>query len=202
MKARYLWCDLETTGLDEHADAILECAVIVTDVDLIPIRADSWVIGMTDLARARLAENEKVRDMHTRNGLIAECERSSGTVGELDRDLERLISAFEWDEANDGKPILAGSTIGFDHKFLAIDCPVASALLHYRSLDVTPIKLMIVDVLGGRFAKAEKHRAMDDVSESLLQARCIASAMGAIAEDARAMATLGCAGLGPEPTPG
>ena len=37
MKKPLLWIDLEMTGLDENTDSILECAAVITDIELKPL---------------------------------------------------------------------------------------------------------------------------------------------------------------------
>ena len=75
-------------------------------------------------------------------------------------------------------PQAAGSTIGFDRAFMQVHLPRAHALLHYRSLDVTSLnefaKRFVPWVYEARPRGNDgvsKHRAMDDILESLEVAR-------------------------------
>jgi oligoribonuclease len=179
--ATFLALDLETTGLDPELDQILECAAVVCGEDLRPYARDDLefsyerVLTLNDRARRRLVANEFVTNMHTANGLLVACEAAEGRSGyitagtphELAFDLIKIIDSFDWTE---GKPILLGSTIRFDYSFLRVHCPEVAARFHHRQLDVTAA-ILLAKTVGGEFPKAEAHRAMPDVLESLEDAR-------------------------------
>ena len=65
---------------------------------------------------------------------------------------------------------LCGNSICQDRRFLANYMPKLESYLHYRNLDVTSIKELIVrwrpDLLGG-FRKQNTHKALDDIRESI-----------------------------------
>lgn len=172
---KYLWLDLETTGLNPEHDRILECAALITDGDLFVTDTGlerELPVNGEDLARM----NDYVRNMHTENGLLeaVRCLVVTGgkspaeALADLEADLCDMIDGIAW---ADGKPILAGATVHFDRGFLRRWCPTFEARLHHRHLDVSSLKMMVVDRTGEPFAKAEAHRAMADVVESLEQAR-------------------------------
>lgn len=186
--AKYLWLDLETTGLDHRVDRILECAMVATTGELCRFRGspkvEDPVLGRRSLIVYHGQEvlsrylSDFTRDMHTRNGLLAEIAnfgnrtKTSGNLyfGEagLEDPLHRFVDQFEWEL--DGKPVLAGATIHFDRDFIRHHIPRFEQRLHHRHLDVSSLKLMSCDVTGAPFAKAEAHRAMADIYESLGQA--------------------------------
>ena len=89
------WIDLETTGTDEEAGSILEIGLTVTDTELHPL--DGWeTLVVPDIVH--VAEMpEKVREMHTRSGLLDEdrwfCRRRrSSWASILARALSRACS--------------------------------------------------------------------------------------------------------------
>ena len=167
--AKYLWIDLETTGLDPEAEAILECAAIVTDAELNEIGEPLTMVLHVD-ETVREAANELVRDMHDASGLWLDCYAATAEPDDLDDALEALIRRYAW---ADGKPILAGSTAHFDRGFLA-SWLFVDPLLHHRHLDVSSLKLAQEDACGIPFAKSgQRHRALADVRESLELARAI-----------------------------
>ncbi len=65
---------------------------------------------------------------------------------------------------------LCGNSICQDRRFLARYMPKLESYLHYRNLDVSSIKELVVrwrpDLLGG-FKKENTHQAMDDIRESI-----------------------------------
>lgn len=164
---KYLWLDLETTGLDPSRCRILECAALITDAGLCPVEGTlDVVLWQPSFALARM--DDYVREMHTKNRLLDDVARSHKSESWLDERLCNLIDGLEW---QDGKPILAGASIHFDRGFLKQWCPTFEARLHHRHLDVSSLKAMRVDLTGKPFAKAEAHRAMTDAVESLEQAQ-------------------------------
>lgn len=186
--ATFLWLDLETTGLDPAEEAVLECAYVITDKDLIELAAGERVFYM----HRRAFETDRygnipeidpyVLKMHTENGLWEEAAASAhgyAAHGALEEFLLAAIGTVEWDgnepaDKADAKrlPILAGSTIKFDHSFLRVDAPrfANDEVIHYRQLDITAT-ILLAKTVGVTFAKAEAHRAMADVRESLENAR-------------------------------
>lgn len=178
--ATYLWLDLETSGLNPHRDVILECAALATDSQLrlvAPKQNVDMVLWADNLAYDRA--DEFVQQMHTSNGLWEECLQSQHHERHLGDALLRLVDHFEW---TDKKPILAGATVHFDRGFLRVDLPDFESRLHHRHLDVSSLKMAFRDAANKPFTKAEAHRAMADVQESLGQARELYSLIGGLGE--------------------
>lgn len=171
-KAKYLWLDLETTGLDPDDASILECAAIVTDGDLVPIGSGlEMVLRYTreDLQMDRPYISNYVLEMHAKSGLWEACHASTINHVNLTVGLNQIIDAHEWAE---GKPILAGSTIHFDRKFLVEWCFATHEKLHYRMHDVSSLRMAAIDLFGRDYPKStELHRARADIEESLRLAR-------------------------------
>ncbi len=70
--------------------------------------------------------------------------------------------------------MLAGSSIHFDHAFLAVHMPRFAARLSHRHYDVSAIKLFCQSLGADKFPKAEAHRAKDDIAESIAHAKACA----------------------------
>ena len=166
MKARYLWLDLETTGLEPDDNLILECAAFASDERLEPVGGEMCMI----LYCPEPMGNDFVRDIHARTGLWDDCKRSTKTIVDLESALLTMIACFDW---QDEQPILAGATINFDRGFLREHCPDVASKLHYRLFDVRPITLLAEEAAGVNFRKSEAHRAWPDVQESIAQARVV-----------------------------
>ena len=70
---------------------------------------------------------------------------------------------------------LCGNSIGVDRRFLDQYMPELDHYLHYRSIDVSSLKELCrrwyPDVYSKRPGKAEHHRALDDIRESIAELR-------------------------------
>lgn len=170
---KLLWLDLKTTGLDPQRHTILEVACRLADFerpfetsnDAGPYEAVSFHHDPATGLYEKL--DPIVVEMHTKNGLWAACVKSAQTVGDIERDLLEIVPEAQGDD----RLILAGSTIGFDMSFLRVHMPTLAARLHYRLYDVTSVKLFCQSLGMPKFPKAEVHRAMPDVLESIAHAR-------------------------------
>ena len=113
-----------------------------------------------------------VRTMHRRSGLIDEIPASTTSVAAA----EAAVLAFVGEHvAHPGTAPLCGNSIGMDRRFLVRYMPALDAYLHYRSIDVSSIKELCrrwyPDVYKRRPGKAEKHRALGDINESVAELR-------------------------------
>ena len=176
----FLWLDLETTGLDPHKCHILEWAAVLAEDDregdMSPVEQFSGVIGF-DADRVILNDNADVVDvpgvdpfvvkMHIENGLWEECVFSEdNTLEEADEFLAGLCERLGG-KTNPGSIVLAGSTVHFDLGFVRVHMPRFAAYLSHRCFDVSTLKMAERDWAGEKFKKAEAHRALPDVLESL-----------------------------------
>lgn len=165
----YLWLDLETTGLEPERDAILEVAVLATDEHLVRVSAAcSWVVQQEP---AMLRMDQYVSTMHTKNGLLDELRSAPFRL----EGVEDCLMAFvrEVFPKPPEQPILAGSSVHFDRSFIKHHMPHFDAMLHYRLFDCRPLQMAAQTAWGMSFPKAEAHRALADVRESLGYARRI-----------------------------
>jgi oligoribonuclease len=164
------WIDLEMTGLDPAEHAIIEIATLITDNDLdvvaegpeIIVHADETYLGrMIDV----------VRDMHTKSGLVEKVRLSTVNV----RDAERETLGFlrQWLRARSAP--LCGNSIWCDRMFLKLQMPAIDEFLHYRTIDVSSFKEVAtrwnVAAIAGAPRKGDKHRALDDIRESINELR-------------------------------
>jgi len=162
---KLLWLDLETTGLDPRACSILEIVVMQADFAT-PFEAEPRYHAIFRHDGTGLSTF--IRDMHTKNGLLAECEASWLCVEEADEALSVLLLQPE-------SSVLAGSSIHFDLGFLREHMPKFAKLLSHRLYDVSAIKLFCESLGMPKLPKAEAHRAQADVLESIDHAqRCAA----------------------------
>ncbi len=163
--------DLEMTGLDPTTDVIVEIATLITDDDL------RLVAGGPDLVINQPPEilatmPDIVRDMHTKSGLLKAIETSTATL----TDARDATMEFLHEHIHEARSVpLCGNSIGTDRRFLAAYLPDIEEFLHYRSVDVSTVKELAKrwhpSIVSGAPKKAEGHRALDDIRESVAELR-------------------------------
>lgn len=163
--------DLEMTGLDPTVDVIVEIATVITDDDLnLVAEGPNFVIHQPDDVLDRM--NDVVREMHTSSGLLAAIRSSTVSLEQAGR----ATMEFLTEHIPEPRTVpLCGNSIGTDRRFLAAYLPQIEDYLHYRSVDVSTLKELIKRwnpaILDGAPAKAEGHRALDDIRESIEELR-------------------------------
>jgi oligoribonuclease len=166
-----VWMDLEMTGLDVETDQILEIATLITDDKLVIVaEADPLVLSCPE---PRLeAMIPVVREMHDKSGLTAEVLRSSLTIEEAEH---RTLAFIREHVPDQGASPLCGNSIGYDRRFIAKFMPTVDRYLHYRCIDVTTItclaSLWAKQTFEAEPPRSERHRALDDIRESVAQLR-------------------------------
>ena len=167
-KDNLVWIDLEMTGLDPGRDVIIEVAVLITDGDL-KIIADG-----PDLAIHRSDDELSVmnawnRRTHHGSGLIKRVKSSDVTIEQAEADILEFVQ--QW--TVEGKSPLCGNSVHQDRRFLYGEMPKLIDWLNYRIVDVSTVK-----ELANRwypeleqFVKQERHRALDDIRESIDELR-------------------------------
>lgn len=176
---KYLFLDLETTGLDPEKCAVIEIAAVVTDYkfDAIPGRALNALVRQNVEG---LKFEPGALKLHAETGLLLEWIRASesGISGALltsDDVSSRLLYEVLPPAPKGGAPaavdrlILAGNNVeSFDRRFLQRLAPAVCERLHYRTLNVSSVRELVASALDTT-ADAIKprgpgqHRAMVDV---------------------------------------
>ena len=168
-KSNLVWIDLEMTGLSPQNDRIIEIATIVTDIHLsIVAEGPELVVHQSDERLDGMdAWNKKT---HSESGLIDQVRASD--IDE--KEAERRTLAFLRRYATKQRSPLCGNAICQDRRFLDRYMPQVSAYLHYRHLDVSTIKELArrwrPDLTSNQ-NKNSRHRAMDDIRESIEELR-------------------------------
>ncbi len=184
---RLCWIDLETTGFTElnkksvYRHKILEIGALVTDHQFKEIARLSIVIHH-DLVDVVELCDDVVMKMHTQNGLFQDMQKACVSLEEA----ETLLINFLIDNGIErkGSP-LCGSGIGFDRIFIETHLPALNDHLHYRNLDISAVKEFI-KTIDHSFEPKKRlaHRAMDDIVESVIEAKTYRSLIAPALEKA------------------
>lgn len=171
-----LWIDIETTGLSVREDVILEIGLAATDRWGDIVAEKSWVIHNDNafFQKALRGMPPVVEDMHKTSGLLADMKVLGLPYEQVE---DEVIAWLEENVPGDvrGKMPMAGSSVGFDRKFIEEDYPAFLDFWHpYRVIDISTIKELCKLTNPELYAKAPnqnkadaKHRALDDLHASI-----------------------------------
>jgi oligoribonuclease len=175
LPSHFLWLDMEMTGLDVEKERPIEVAALITDQKLQEVAKYHAVIFQPQSLLDRMDDWNKTH--HGKSGLLDHIPMGK-SMEVVDRELAEMIeSVFHGERA-----ILAGNSIGQDRLFIDHYLPKTAALLHYRLLDVSSLKVVFQTMYGKFFDKKESHRALDDIHESINELKYY---MGFISDDPR-----------------
>ena len=157
---KMFWVDLEMTGLDEAVDKILEVAVIVTDLNFETIETYHRIVRHPQDVLDKM--NDWCKATHGKSGLSALV--PNGIPLET---VEQELVALGARHFPAEKIVLCGNSVGNDQRFILKHLPEFSKKMHYRVVDVTSLKEIFRSKWDVNVAKAEGHRALDDIHESI-----------------------------------
>jgi oligoribonuclease len=160
-----IWIDLEMTGLDPLQERIIEIATVVTDSEL-NVLAEGPSIAINQPNALIQAMDDWNTNQHGKSGLTERVIQS--TVTEAQAESETIEFLKQW--VPEGVSPMCGNSIGQDRRFLVRYMPELANYFHYRNLDVSTLKELVVrwkpELING-FEKKGTHLAMDDVYDSI-----------------------------------
>ncbi len=169
--------DLETSGLDEQNDQILEVAAVFGSINDGKFTESARFERVLPLITRVEDWHEAVIAMHSANGLIGEAikaKKSHEAVGKFARDpfeacdLDLLTAAPRLPH-HKARWTLLGNSVHFDLRFVRRVFSQFAARLSHRVLDVSSTRLFC-ESLGMPYVKGDvPHRAMPDVLGSIAQ---------------------------------
>jgi oligoribonuclease len=165
---KLVWIDLETTGLSLKKDKIIEIAVLVTDTELNILDEDGYV-GFVNIIDSDISlMDDIVKEMHTKNGVIEMCKKSSLTLEDIDKGALEYVSKF----VNRREAPLCGSNIAFDRSFIEYHMPLLVNHLHYRNIDVSTVKQLNQIWMNDVYKQGDStHEALGDIRQSIEELR-------------------------------
>jgi oligoribonuclease len=166
--------DIESSGLGEQTDQVLEVAAIFGSF------RNGEFVEATRLQRVLPLQSniedwhEAVLEMHTKNGLLAEAVALTkrlrvkpGGCDDYRFDLDKQLALTASVRPKDRKWTLLGNSVHFDLRFVWRLFPELSKHVSHRVIDVSSIRLFC-EMLGRPYVEGEAaHRAMADVEASL-----------------------------------
>ncbi|MFS4460553.1 oligoribonuclease [Bdellovibrio sp. HCB2-146] len=163
---KLLWIDMEMTGLDVNKEVIIEVAAIVTDLNFAELETFETVVKQPQKYLA--AMDAWNTEHHAKSGLTAKVPNGM----EPDQVEAKLVDMVKKHFPNTkDKPVLAGNSIMQDRLFIDKYMPDLASRLHYRMVDVSSWKVIFNNKYNFVYKKANKHRALDDIRESIQELR-------------------------------
>jgi oligoribonuclease len=163
---KYLWIDLEMTGLVAETDVILEVAAEITDTKLETIDSyESRIKHERELVLKKMSENAWWKEYpENRDDFINGLAKAKNLIA-----VEKELVAFVDHHFGNEPAVLAGNSIQSDRAFIKQWMPELELRLHYRMLDVTSWKVVMETMYGVEYEKPEVHRAYEDIQASIAE---------------------------------
>ncbi|XP_052181988.1 oligoribonuclease [Diospyros lotus] len=167
-KLPLVWIDLEMTGLNIEHDRILEIACIITNGSLTKlVEGPDLVIHQPKACMDRMGE--WCQTHHGESGLTEKVLQSKIS----EQEAEKQVIEFVKRHVGTYTPLLAGNSIYMDYLFLKKYMPDLASLFSHVLVDVSSVKALCLRWYPKENRKApskeNKHRAMDDIKESIAE---------------------------------
>jgi len=160
-----IWIDLEMTGLIPEKDVIIEIATVVTDADL-NVLAEGPSIAIHQSGELLAGMDEWNTEHHTNSGLVKRVKESD--ISTKQAEIQTLD--FLQQHVNLGASPMCGNSICQDRRFLYNYMPELEKFFHYRHIDVTSLKELVVrwkPEVAMQYSKESAHLALSDVYDSI-----------------------------------
>lgn len=159
---KLLWIDMEMTGLDPQKCRIVEVAAIITDWNFKELDSLELVVRQSQEVIDSMEDFPRIH--HAASGLTPKI-----LNGTPEAEAEAAVCELVKKHFGDQPALLAGNSIHQDRQFIKQWWSRLDAMLHYRMLDVSAWKVVMIGKYNIQFQKSEKHRALDDIRESIAE---------------------------------
>lgn len=173
--------DTETTGNKPNSD-LIEIGMVMLDVpSLRELGEFSIVIEPSPDQFEDMMANDVVREMHTKNGLIADIVAGKGVhPGIADIRIKTWLNQFE---TRTHIPYGGSGVAHFDRQYITKWLPLLDRRITYWALDVGAVRRIFalqgaswLKIEGGESFEAKTHRALDDAKVHVQELRFAAEA--------------------------
>jgi oligoribonuclease len=163
---KLLWMDLEFTDFDYPNACVLEVSVEITDFNFKSIASyEARIKNEPEYLAKRFALNTFWQDYpQNRENFIKNNDTAKGS-----KQVELELTTMVEEHFGSEPAILAGNSIHSDRSVIKAHWPLLDLKLHYRMLDVSSFKTLMVAKYGVKFDKASPHRAYEDVQASIAE---------------------------------
>src|SRR4030042_1289153 len=134
-----IWIDLEMTGLDPERMVIIETASVVTD-DNLNIIAEVLNIAINYPDNVLNSMEEWSMIQHKASGLLDRVKASEYNCRKAEQETLRFLCSW----CKKGESPMCGNTIWQDRRFLKKYMPDLEEFFHYRMIDVSSIKELMM----------------------------------------------------------
>ncbi|HJX35130.1 MAG TPA: oligoribonuclease [Desulfatiglandales bacterium] len=168
MGSNLIWIDLEMTGLDPERMVIIETASVVTDDNLnIIAEGPNIAINYPDNVLNSMEEWSMIQ--HKASGLLDRVKASEYNCRKAEQETLRFLCSW----CKKGESPMCGNTIWQDRRFLKKYMPDLEEFFHYRMIDVSSIKELMIRwyPLIPPYEKKEAHLALMDIYECINELR-------------------------------
>jgi len=162
------WIDLEMTGLDPERMVIIEIATVVTD-DNLNIIADGPNVAIHYPNDVLKSMEEWSMIQHKASGLLDRVRASGYDCQQAEQETLRFL--YSW--CKKGESPMCGNSIWQDRRFLKRYMPDLEEFFHYRMIDVSSIKELMMRWYPSipPYEKKEAHLALMDIYECINELR-------------------------------
>lgn len=166
--APLVWIDMEMTGLDPRQCHVLEIATVVTDAELNVLgEGPHYVVHQSDEVLDGMSP--WCVEHHGASGLTDAVRASEISLARAEADTLDFLR----EHTQEGLSPVCGNSVDLDRRFIQRHMPALDGFLHWQLIDVTTIKELAKRWYPGTKAppKANTHRALDDILESIAELR-------------------------------
>ncbi len=177
---RFVFLDIETTGLDFELDDIIEVGIVVTDERLRPVASIETLVNTPGLLNSEGLPASGIDDfvlrMHHQSGLWKDLAESPlRNYNEVDTYLADWVETYAESDDAEFIPSLVGNTVHFDYYFMKKHFPLTMAYFTHRIIDISTIAVLAKQFKPSiqkdweALSNETKHRAVSDCMDSIQQ---------------------------------